>query len=358
MASNETTPEQKTSRIWPFNRQDKEEKKLIDQYYVNLKTEYKQIRLSETDNSQNITKNTSIYNEIEFLLGEQHTKDQAAPEKTWRNAYYTEQLIALILPDTKIDVELSRRIEEAKYALPKAKHTYYVKKATPKPDAKPADNTDIDKPSLLLNLIRELQWSKERQQVERSYGRTARLRTTIIFVLAFLLFFLPNIMPIFSSFLLGDLSGSGGRIYFVFTAITAGCLGAAFSLLINIRKRLEESNLDGVKVLHRYSYIISRVVIGMGAGLIFYYFLQSGLIQGSILPTPFSGTALPIPTSELPSPPRPLLYKDLALVIVLCFLSGFSETLVPNLLSKTEKEIEGSGANQTAQDAGNTVNPG
>jgi hypothetical protein len=228
---------------------------------------------------------------------------------------------------------------------------------THKADAEQADNTDIDKQSLLISLISDLQWTKEKKQVEQSYGRTARLRATIIFVLAFLLFFLPNIIPAFSRLLLDTALGESARVYFVFTAITAGNLGASFSLLICIRKRLEESNLDGVKILHRYSYIISRVVIGMGAGLIFHYFLQSGLIEGAILPTPFSGSALP--SSEPSSPSSQVLeYRDLALVIIFGVLSGFSESLVPNLLSKTEKQIESGEANQTAPVAVNTANLG
>lgn len=360
MNSTDTKPKQKTSEIWSFNTLDKEEQKLISQYYVTLKTEYKQIKQilkSNTDDSKNAIQDKSLYEEIEFLLGEKSTKERASPKQTWRNAYYIEQLIALILPKQMIDVELSRRIEEARHVLPSDTYTYYVNKLTHKADAGQAGNTEIDKQSLLINLISDLQWVKEKQQVEQSYGRTARLRATIIFVLAFLLFFLPNIIPAFSRLLLDTTIGESARVYFVFTAITAGSLGASFSLLISIRKRLEESNLDGVKILHRYSYIISRVVIGMGAGLIFYYFLQSGLIEGTILPTPFSGSALPSiePSS---SSSQVLEYRDLALVIIFSVLSGFSESLVPNLLSKTEKQIEGGEANQRAPVAVHTVNPG
>jgi len=360
MNNTDTKPEQKTSGIWPFNRLDKEEQKLISQYYVKLKIEYRQIKKilkSDTDNLQNTNKDTSLYEEVEFLLGEKSTKEKLSPEQTWRNAYYIEQLIALLLPKQKIDVELSRRIEEARRALPRDTYSYYLNKLTHKTDAEQAGHTDIDKQSLLISLISDLQWAKEKQQVEQSYGRTARLRATIIFVLAFFLFFLPNIIPAFSRLLLDTTTGESARIYFVFTAITAGSLGASFSLLISIRKRLEESNLDGVKILHRYSYIISRVVIGMGAGLIFYYFLQSGLIEGAILPTPFSGSAMP-PSEPSASSSQVLEYRDLALVIIFSVLSGFSESLVPNLLSKTEKQIEGSEANQTAPVAVNTVNPG
>ncbi|PON13037.1 hypothetical protein C2W62_36450 [Candidatus Entotheonella serta] len=41
-----------------------------------------------------------------------------------------------------------------------------------------------------------------------------------------------------------------------------------------------------------------------------------------------------------------LQYKDLALLILLCFLSGFSEKLVPDILARTEQRMraqEGAG---------------
>ncbi|ETX05026.1 MAG: hypothetical protein ETSY2_25375 [Candidatus Entotheonella gemina] len=356
--------EKKTSKHKFFNKQDKEEQRLIDQYYIKLKTDYQQIeqyRESKTTENENPKKNKQISEKIETFLNIEDREDIDFPEKTWRNAYYTEQLIALILPEQKIGLEFSRRLQDAKYALSKNMYTYY---------ATQAKDEKIDMRSLFIDLISELQWHKEKQQVERSYGRTARVRTTIIFVIAFLFFFLPNIFPAFSDLLLGKMSGGNpSRIYFVFTAITAGSLGAAFSLLISIRKRLEESNLDGVKVLKRVSYIGSRVVIGMGAGLILYYFLQSGLIAGALLPKPFSGSVLSASnvTTESTEATKNLTdsdvessesvkesdgitqalsdsgtepqYKDLALVIVFCFLSGFSETLIPNLLSETEKQV-------------------
>lgn len=347
MDSYEMMPENKKASIWFFNKQDQEEQKLIDQFYVKLKIEYKQIRQIEKmskNGSINNGVDPSVYDEIEVLLREKVEIDQKPPKKTWRNAYYIEQMLALIFPIQKIDIELSRRIEEAKGTLPESKCTYYANQVVRELDSEQVQmsgDTDIDKKSLLIHLISDLQWHKEKQQVERSYGRTARLRTTIMFVFAFLIFFLPNIIPPFAHVLLDAAFGGSARIYFVFTAIAPGCLGAAFSLLISIRKRLEESNLDGVKVLYRYSYIVSRVVIGMGAGLVFYYFLQSGLINGDLLPTPFSGSALPEGGAS-----TTLEYKDIALVIIFCFLSGFSETIVPNLLSRTEKQVGVREANQ------------
>ena len=89
--------------------------------------EYKQIQqIREIDpvKDQSTSKKSSICDEIEEFLGEQH-------EKTWHNAYYTEQMIALILPHQKIDMELSRRIEEAEHALPKAMHDYFKKQRAP-----------------------------------------------------------------------------------------------------------------------------------------------------------------------------------------------------------------------------------
>jgi hypothetical protein len=82
-------------------------------------------------------------------------------------------------------------------------------------------------------------------------------------------------------------------------------------------------------MLQRPIFTISKIVTGFGAGLIMFYFLQSGLIKGIAFPE-FTGDDHIILDGD---------FRSLALLIIWCFISGFSEKLVPGILSKTEEQV-------------------
>ena len=112
-------------------------------------------------------------------------------------------------------------------------------------------------------------------------------------------------------------------------ATLSGALGATFSMLTGL-KAVAKSRLSDLKLIHRFNYLLIRSFIGVCAALIFYFFVQSEFfkVSGELLPT------LPI---KLPNEGDPMstTYADMSVLIVWCFIAGFSEKLVPNLLSKT-----------------------
>ncbi|WP_089721122.1 hypothetical protein [Candidatus Entotheonella palauensis] len=289
------------------------EQKLIDQFFMTLEAEYAKLNHREVKADL-----APIYTKVEALFQGQNT---------WRNAYHIEQLMVALYDDVKLELELKRKLLETSNLRPE-KQQYYT-------DAIAGDLTPDGKRVLLGELINDLQWFYENRHVQRSYEGTARLRSILVFMITFLLFFLPNWAHGFYDVLLTQWGGA--RAYFVFTALTSGALGAAFSMLISLRHRLRSSTLEEVKMLQRYSFVVSRVVIGMGAGIIFYYFLQSGILEGEFMPNRLSGLALVQEGQADPSFKDPE-FQDLALLIVWCFLSGFSEQLVPNILSKAEEQ--------------------
>jgi len=83
---------------------------------------------------------------------------------------------------------------------------------------------------------------------------------------------------------LDEVGESKGKGTDIFTAIIAGALGASFSMLIGLKLRLEDMPLHSLEAMRKTSYIFSRVATGIGACLIFFYFPQSGLLQGSLFP--------------------------------------------------------------------------
>jgi hypothetical protein len=113
-------------------------------------------------------------------------------------------------------------------------------------------------------------------------------------------------------------------------------------MLGSLKSRLTASELDDLKLTRPWVMLLSRVLICTGAGCVLYFFLRSGLLGGSAFP---QLTTLDT-AGEVPR-------KDLALLIIWCFIAGFSEKLVPSLLEKTESR-----AGSTAPGESDRFRPG
>jgi hypothetical protein len=82
----------------------------------------------------------------------------------------------------------------------------------------------------------------------------------------------------------------------------------------------------GLRYWKALPYIFLRSCIGVCGALILYFFLQSQAVEGKIFPQ-LDGLASKVPD------------KDTALLIMWSIIAGFSESLVPSILSTTGRNL-------------------
>lgn len=251
---------------------------------------------------------------------------------TWNDCYEAEQLLVDLFDDETLRSEIDTRKLEARNLRP-ALAEYYLKtiEAADKPERQRA---------VLARLINDLQWRYTINQGKRQFSKSLTWRTGVISV-AVLAFYAALIAAVrWSGWQLtyGDLS-----LFFI--ASISGAWGATFSMLTTIQGRIDASEIYDLNVMRSYVMIASRVLIGVVAASILYFFLVSGLLGGTAFPSLSAPAAANEPTVSraaecLAGTLHCLAIKDFALLVVWCILAGFSEQLVPGLLAKTEKRTD------------------
>jgi hypothetical protein len=112
-----------------------------------------------------------------------------------------------------------------------------------------------------------------------------------------------------------------------------------------LQKQWADMALDELFNAQSYHYIILRAGVGVLGSLVVYFFLQSGLVEGSVFPK-FNDLSVNI--MQLGGPravkwPATIMLPSvsLALLIMWSFIAGFSESLVPTVLASTERQFGG-----------------
>jgi hypothetical protein len=207
--------------------------------------------------------------------------------------------------------------------------------------------------SLLLRTLEELHWSFQRKFYARPIQKSATYRIVYSGLGAFVLFLLPYVVVYVG--LLWEKTPpltkwAGLPLY---TALTAGLFGAFFSRLLYLQQNWNAFTLGSVMDARDFTSILLRGCVGMTGAVIVYFFLQSGAMQGALFPTfgeiGFSQPDFPLAKSTSGGEgghagqviPIRLLFPNpsLALLVVWCFIAGFSERLVPSILQSTEKSF-------------------
>ncbi len=194
--------------------------------------------------------------------------------------------------------------------------------------------TDRQKQTLLSKLIEDLQWHKQQLIVKQETIYKVWAKAGYGFIFSFFLFFLPALIPGLGEALLSAGKGAG-RALNIYTALSSGALGAAFTMIISVRKRIANASTEGLFIMQSHTFVASRIITGIGGGLILYYFLQSGILEGGIFPrfVSVAGHYGPVLIADGD--------KQFSLLVIWCFIAGFSETMIPSMILKTEQQLVG-----------------
>ena len=283
-----------------------EVKALSDQFYITLSAMALKVQSPEGERRQ------AVADRVKALLD-----PSSQGEWSWNRAYEVEQQLVYLYDEASLETEIGRRLIEAE-SLKKPLVDWYREQVDEVSD-------DGRRRALLLRLINDIQWRYTVKEAARNYTRQITERTGWLFMGAMVVFVTSLLVVI----LYRHLPQSGA---YLLLASAAGLWGAAFSMLTGLKGRLAASTFDQLKLARSWSMILARVLLGSGAAVVLYLFMRSGLLAGEAFPTlagdAASGGADPLPI------PRDV--KTLALLTVWCFIAGFSEKLVPGLLSKTE----------------------
>ncbi len=280
------------------------DRQILNQRYKILLTKFEKIKFEGKFSPDSNT----IISKLEELFN----KDQ-----NWTNLSQIEIYLVSLYNDAELAMELKINVLEAKNKLSAEQFEFYQKEAR-------MESSASDKKILLTSLMEKLFISDDIDDLQKSYIAKTRIRTSFLFFVAIIMFFAVDQVPAIAQFL-AIAKGSKGDA--ILTAMAAGWMGTTFSMLLGLKTKLSGSSISDLKVIHRIDYLFSRTIIGVTSGLLVFYFFQAQLL---------SGTFFPVFNPELP------IFSDVsnALLIVWCFISGFSEKLVPDLIAKTEDTIK------------------
>jgi hypothetical protein len=280
-------------------------------------------------------------------------------DELWSQAWYLERLLALIEPPDGLFLELNRRTNEAiergiptsvrlKKTLDSASTDLYTTSKPPKLK----DNAELSVRMLLLDALEEIHWTYKRRFSARPLIKEATSRTIWVGIIAFCLFISPYVTLYVALCFQWINKTELSEFWYglpLWSALTAGLFGAFFSRLIFLQTSIASLSLEAIGDAREKRTIILRGLVGMCGALIVYFFLQSGLIQGSVFPRfndlgiyRFAWPKVEKGTPEVSQGIQWLIIlpsEQLSLLVVWCFLAGFSERLVPNILASTEKTL-------------------
>ncbi len=272
-------------------------------------------------------------------------------EPDWNTVKAVELLLIPILDQYDLDMELHYQMHQARLLFSSHEFDFFGQEY--KSLAEDDENVLPRKRALLTKLTASLHKFNEDRQLRSIFANKSRLKIGIFFSLAILISvfllaigilhpegiyqYCSRYCPEFTwlTSITADIPDPTEtqqidkiHLHYAISALMAGYMGACFSMLISLKGRVETITLQELDNMHSLHFILTRIITGIGAALICYYFFRAELLSGSLFPDFRDESEIRLNS------------KTFFTLIIWCFMAGFSEKLVPSILSKTEAQVD------------------
>lgn len=124
-------------------------------------------------------------------------------------------------------------------------------------------------------------------------------------------------------------------------AFASGLFGATFFMLVEFQSRLAASGTTELRDMWTMWMILLRCAVGIGGATILYFLFQTDLLGEGLWPNVgemgFEGKAHSASLKIIGTVEFRIPDKNTALLIVWSFLAGYSQSLVPGILTTTSR---------------------
>jgi hypothetical protein len=296
-----------------------------------------------------------IYKTVTEMLDGPSESGTTGPGLEWDDIYKAESLIAVLYGGEQLRREIDARLEDLT-AVDRAAADNFRRDnqdllKRPVDGSNPASDDSLR--AFLLRILEAVHWNAKKKFLARPLGAQATNRILGCLLTSLVLLLAPY------GFLISDFATADGSVHKVwslfalYTALTAGLLGAFSSRLYDIQRQWGDMNLDEVSIQREWTYTLLRAGVGVCGALVVYIFLRSGIAEGALFPNfdDIKIALINVDSTEKETVVKmafAMPSKALALLTFWCFLAGISETLVPSILKSTEQKL----ANAATQGSG------